>query len=532
MSTQVDKKRQRSAAFSISGDPGAWFFGLLVLCVSLAGCNRAFYRRRADREVYNLVDRAAEATGGELDNFTIQPTPKSRFFDPDCPDLPPMPPDDPLSHTLMRCVDCKPGWPCWRCYGQTPFTENPRWRCNLPLDEEGALVLDRSGAVEIALLNSRAYQTALEDLYLSALDVTFERFRLDAQFFGGNSTFFTADGPARSGGRQSLLETDTSLQMSKLLAGGGELVAGVANSLVWQFAGPDEYGATTLLDFSLVQPLLRGAGRAVVLERLTDSERALLANIRQMERFRRGFYTRIVNGRGAGTGPSRGGILVSSLSIGGGSGGGVLGLMEEQVRIRNQRTNVTQLRDSLAQFEALQESDRVDRLQVDQVRQQLYNSQSRLLAITTAYDNRLDTYKLELGLPPSLDLRIEDPLLRQFDFIDLRMIQAQDALTMLLAVLTDLDLEPDLQACRATALSSMAACKEMLEVARDDVERLTDVLPARRESLRKLLTREEFDSGDIERSDSDPLAIAALDLRASSLQEELSKLDGQVEVTL
>ena len=46
--------------------------------------------------------------------------------------------------------------------------------------------------------------------------------------------------------------------MRKLFATGGELVVGVANSLVWQFAGPDDYSGTTLLDFSLVQPLLAG----------------------------------------------------------------------------------------------------------------------------------------------------------------------------------------------------------------------------------------------------------------------------------
>ena len=69
---------------------------------------------------------------------------------------------------------------------------------------------------------------------------------------------------------------------------------------MWQFAGPDDYTSQSILNFNLVQPLLRAGGRARVLERLTISERALLANVRQMEHYQRGFYVNVVTGRDAG----------------------------------------------------------------------------------------------------------------------------------------------------------------------------------------------------------------------------------------
>src|SRR5690606_10293752 len=150
------------------------------------------------------------------------------------------------------------------------------------------VVLDADYAVQLALLHSDAYQNQLETLYLSALDVSAERFRFDTQFFGGFSTFFTTQHDTRSGS-SSTLEVGTyssrgnRWQAERLFATGAELTVGLANSIVWQFAGPDTETATTLLDFSLVQPLLRGAGRDRVLETLTISERALLANVRQME---------------------------------------------------------------------------------------------------------------------------------------------------------------------------------------------------------------------------------------------------------
>jgi len=502
--------------------------GLLVVAAS--GCNRALYRQRADCEVYGLVECANRQTRTPLEKYTIRPDVESRFFDADCPDLPPMPPDDPVSHRLMHCVDGKRGWRGWACYGKTPFVENPAWQQNLPLDESGALPLDRGRAVELALINSRDYQSELENLYLSALAVTYQRFRLDAQFFGGNSTFFTSDGPARAGSVGSLLQTDTDLVMQKLFATGGELMVGMANSLVWQFAGPDEYTASTLLDFSLVQPLLRAGGREVVLEALTDSERALLANIRQMERYRRGFYAEIVTGRSPGAGPAPGGLALAALSGGGGgAGSGILSLLEEQVRIRNQRANVAGLHDSLEELEAAYEAGRIDRFQVDLARQALYNSQSRLLGIRTSYQDRLDSYKLTLGLPPELEIRIEDPLLARFELIDPRLSDAQSDVADLLDELRD----PDRIAQPAEYLPEISAARRrvgaILEMVRRDVQLLEEVLPERRENLAELARRDEVRRGEVDRSAVD---LAALERRAEAIAREFLRLDEELQASL
>ncbi|MFH1919372.1 MAG: hypothetical protein ABIP48_05725, partial [Planctomycetota bacterium] len=402
-----------------------------LLAVAWMGCNRAHYRHRADQEVYGLVDCGSTDPRWPLDNFTIEADPRSRFFDPNSPDCPPMPPDDPTSHELMHCVDGKRGWPYEEQYGGTPFVENPIWRtcleAYLSYDEEGAIVLDREAAVQASLLHSREYQQELEDLYLSALDVSLQRFRFDTQFFGGNSTFFTAAGRVRGGGSEkSTLETDTDLSARRLFATGADVVVNMANELVWQFAGPDDYSGFTLLDFSLVQPLLRAGGRAVVLEGLTDSERALLANIRQMERFRRGFYAQIVTGRSPGPGPGRGGVGFNGVSSGAPGGpGGFLGLQEEQLRIRNQEANVDALERNLDRMEAFYTGGRAERFQVDQIRKQYYAAYGTLLSIQAGYGTRLDTYKVTLGLPPDLNIKIqdaiEDPQLARFELIDPRM---------------------------------------------------------------------------------------------------------------
>ncbi len=491
--------------------PGRWWYGawasvLGLVLLGTAGCSRAFYRRQADREAYALVDCASDDPRWPLEGYTIEPDPRSRMFDPFSPDCPPMPPDDPTAHRLMHCVDCKRGWPCWQRYGETAYVENPDWKAYLPYDEQGRVVLDRDAAMEMALLHSRDYQQELEDLYLSALAVTFERFRLDAQFFGGNSTFFDAEG--RLAGGRSLLSTDTDLQMQKLMATGGELAVGVANSLVWQFAGPDTYSANTLLDFSLIQPLLRAGGRAVVLESLTASERALLAEIRALERFHREFYIQVVTS--------------------------YLGLLEEQIRILNQEANVDALQESYERLEAAFLGGQMKgqtRYQVDLALQSLLTGQSALLSINAAYEDQLDAYKLTLGVPPDLDVQIEDPLLERFNLITRDLTNTQNAVGALLEELRDSE-KPMPADCQEQILTIRQECLAHLDTVEQDFEVLLDAVPARARRLRQLSARPEFRQKEVDPRVCD---VRGLYKRVVELCQELKgievarELAGQLE---
>ena len=270
----------------------------MLACVTLAsllmaGCSPTFYRRQADREANCLLDQKAIPAESAPGKFRIAIDPRSRMFDPFDPDCEPMPPDDPASARYLQCVDGKRGSAEWRSLPKTAFVDSPCWQDYLPRDEKGEIVLDQLEALDLAYLQSTNYQERLEELYLSALDVTFERFRFDTQFFGGSQIVYQNEGSARGGDSTLHVAPATAAagpridtnrwRAETLTATGGDFVVGFANSLVWQFAGTDDYQGTTLLDFSLLQPLLRAGGRTVVLERLTIAERALLANVRQME---------------------------------------------------------------------------------------------------------------------------------------------------------------------------------------------------------------------------------------------------------
>ena len=86
--------------------------------------------------------------------------------------------------------------------------------------------------------------------------------------------------------------------VGKLFSTGGQLLMGFANQLVFNFVGKNPIQPTvqSSLPLSFVQPFLRGAGRAVVLENLTQAERSLLYQVRTFAKFRQEFIVDMLTG--------------------------------------------------------------------------------------------------------------------------------------------------------------------------------------------------------------------------------------------
>ncbi len=443
----------------------------VVAC--LLGCNRAHYRRQADTDAHALIQEKLTSRHWDLEDYSVFVDPRSRMFDPFSADTPPMPKDDPYAHAYMHEVDGKKGYPGWHYSGSTSDVENPVWREYLPLDERGVLRLDAPTAMRLARLHSRPYQQEVEELYLSALDVSFERFRFDSQVFAGYATDYTVRG--NRGGNVLTANTynngraipgaevsagpSRGLSVRRSFITGADLVVNFANTLVFNFSGGDT--SVTLLDFSLVQPLLRTAGRDRILERLTVSERSLLGNVRSMQRYQQAFYVDVMTGRSsANVGPTRrGGVLGGSgldgfsglgssgfgrLNVtttgggaqgaGAGQAGGFMGLLQQQLQIRNQELNIKLLRDNLEQLrEQLSEerqkplgatgtsqNTKITRLalQVEQAQQALVVAEAQLINAINNFEGQLDTFKFNLGLPPEICVEIVDPMLRDFYLIE------------------------------------------------------------------------------------------------------------------
>ncbi len=494
-----------------------------LILPTLSGCNRAQYRRSADMEVRDAVITATADPEFALPEFGIQVDPDSRLFDPTDPDRPPMPPDDPDSARFMECVDGHRGWKYWHKDGDVADVEVNDYTRGLPFNSEGKIAINQAQAVALARLNARDYQQQLETLYLSALDVTAERFRFQTQLFGGNATQYTTAGDVYNGGLPSqLLSTTNQMRAQRLFTAGGSLAVGLANTIVWQFAGPDTNSNVSLANFVLTQPLLQFAGKPRIMELLTRAERNLLANVRTFDRYQQGFYLDVVTGApngstlqragglfgGSGltgfTGVGVGGFggvgaigLPVNNAIGGGGGtgaanlGGLLGFLQQQQFLKNQRVRIAGLRDTYLQLQSLFEAGRLDnRFQVDFARQAYFTNQSVYLNSLIGYRNALDGYKVRLGLPPHLPVEPQDDFFSQFELVDPRLttLRGQVA-TRLEAISLEEDENPGVAEPSIGELTTAAGA--LVEDLNADLARTRAALPPRLRLLEQLATLPE-----------------------------------------
>jgi hypothetical protein len=393
------------------------------------------------------------------------------LFDPFCPDHIPLPPDDPTSHRLMHCVDCKPGYPCWHANGDQETIDNGNWQSSLPTNDRGQVVLDLDSAYQLALLHSPDLQQQRETLYLSALEVSLQRFGFDSQLFAGFNSFLTTQGRQRTGTGQSSTTLSNQLgangegiNFSRLGITGTTLTAGIANTILWNFSGNNTQTANSLVNFSLIQPLLRDAGRERILESLTQAERTLLANVRQLARFRRGLFLQIAVGRNSNSDLSIGGDFLGLPASASSNVGGFIGLQQQQQLIRNQAFIVKQLEGVLDQFRELFLRERINAIQVKQFESTVYQQQQSLLVSRNQYLNALDNFKQLLGLPPDLDMLIEDPFLDRFELIDDQLNNRLDEVAklrndagLILSDLSDLLIDTKLTGPDATGIADADA---------------------------------------------------------------------------
>ncbi len=408
------------------------------------------YRLQADSDAYEVIAERNNDPRWHADDLSIEIDPRGRYYDAYDPDHPPAPPDDPGSQQYMRIVDGKRGWKHWGRNGERVELENPAWLDALTqyveTDEDGSVKLDVDTAVRLAYIHSPSHQRQLETLYLSALDVSAERFRLDTQFFGGYDARYAHNGslippgltyspllnrfiitPAFDGdGVENNRATigrpfgaNPALQARRRFATAGELLVGFANSFVFEFTGGDVNLASSLANFSFIQPLLRGAGKDVALEQLTFEERKLLANLRAYGQFRQGFFTQIAIGELGVTGPQRGGIGPNLQSFSGQGGiDGYLGLLQQLQETRNTEDNLSLQLRTRDRLEALLENNLIDLVQVDQFRQSVEAERANLLLRRNSLELALDRFKTgTLGLPPDMPIKLDDGLIRQFQLV-------------------------------------------------------------------------------------------------------------------
>jgi len=486
-------------------------FTLGLLMLSPLGCSRKLDPKTADLEVQKLLQ--------DVPGFSWEPHENSRLRKLSKDEFPMIPADDPDSRRVTERIQRSDAY---KEGNRSNPLEPSEWRAFLPHNQKGEIALDLENSMSLAVRHSRELQSQKEALYLTALDVTYERFRLGPRPFAGIS------GKSSKKGKEEFSDFQSRLTMgAQGVAGrGSNWVLSLANRLSVGLSGGDVELGGSMASLTLTQPLLRGASRRIYLESLTQQERRLLYNARNLEQFRQGFYLDVV----LGVNPSRGVGATSSISTVSPPTVGVsgfLGLVLDLQRIRNQEANVAKLRESLEQLEAAFEAGRIgSRLQVDQARQALFSGQSRLLASRSSFENRLDGYKLFLGLPADLPMVVTDNYVESFRLNDPESSKFQDELNQILSKVRDFQKADSLQDLKkqvAHALKFEQKAQSILASVAKDIAIFEKVIPLRKKGFDQLRARPDLQElgMSVDTFNHDDLPVLLQDLRIA--KEKISK---------
>ena len=245
------------------------------------------------------------------------------------------------------------------------FPKIPYTRMAAP--SNGVLRISLKDALAIGARNDRNYQKYKEQIFTSALDLDYQQYAFDTTFTGlilgaldGDMGTKTAKGSGKAG-------------FSKKFRNGLDISGRLALDLV-SLLREDWRSVAVNGDLTATMPLMRGAGRDIVMDPLTQAERDLVYAIRDFEHYRQTYAVSVANAY-------------------------FTALRYEQVA-KNSLENHRRLELNSRRADMMFKAGRMDRIQMDQARTDLLSAGESVISTGKNYNSYLDTFKMTIGLPP------------------------------------------------------------------------------------------------------------------------------------
>lgn len=337
----------------------------LGACLALSACRSPErFRGQADKVAYDIIRAKQEEGLGKTEDFTVEPaaeTLRDRLL---------------LEQELPRTGPASLGTDALEPTEHWPkdnYLEGERE--GRPESVTGAetdgLDLSLNQALQVAARNNRDYQSRKESVFRAALDLDLER---DAF----RSTFSTpveaaVDGQGTSGGNVLNASESAVGGVTRRLRQGAVLTGRIALDLTQLLTQEGGSSLGLLADSSIEVPLLRGAGRWIVTEPLTQAERDALYAIYNFERFKRTFAVEVASS--------------------------YLGVLRQLDQVDNAEENYRRLVTSSRRAQALADEGRLPEIQVDQALQDELRARNGWISAQQDYAAGLDNLKNLLGLP-------------------------------------------------------------------------------------------------------------------------------------
>ncbi len=328
------------------------------------------YRQQADDAAYAIVRQTQQSALGKAETFTIE-RPSDVFrrrlmIDQRLPYAS----QASLGVDHLSPVD---HWPDPN-YGQTSVADSA---LGLMIDPNQSLHISLTQALELGAKNSFEYQQQKEAVFQAALALDLEQNAFRNIFFGQLTSQVYSDTTtdrASSGSTES-----GSTSVNRTLTNGASITGALAVDLahLWTSGASQTLGLAA--DSSISIPLLRGAGRNIVTEPLTQAQRDVVYAIYSFERYKRSFAVSIAS---------------SYFSV--------LSRWDAVVNAeQSYRSNISSARRS----RRLSDAGRLSSIQLDQAVQSELSARDRWISAQESYKETLDRFKKLLSLPP--DARVE-----------------------------------------------------------------------------------------------------------------------------
>jgi len=371
-SKKIILKNSLKRLFSLYAQGKTCLLVLLLTPVFLSqiGCQTSSqYRLEADKAAKAIIQEKQKQALGKTEAFTIErPGDILRRRLLIAQELP-YSSEASLSTDMLKKID---HWPEEDYPRKEPSSDHI-----VSLTADGPIQLSLTQALQIGARNSFEYQDYKENIFQSALSLDLERNEFRSIFTGQVQSLYESD----SSGKDTVrgVQNSAELGAGKTFKTGADVSAALAVDLAHLLTQGGESSLGLLADATISIPLLRGSGRHIVTEPLTQAERNVVYAIYEFERFKQGFAVSIADQ--------------------------YLAVLEALNNAENAEKNYRNLTAVVIRSRRLADAGRLSEIQADQADQKELLARRRWISALESYKNGMDSFKASLGLPP--DARIE-----------------------------------------------------------------------------------------------------------------------------
>jgi outer membrane protein TolC len=341
---------------------------LLAVALAAGGCAAAHHRQKVDGKAYRILDAKRQSAFGQTHAFTVEPA------------------ADQLRRRML--VGQNLPFASQASLGSAFLDPAPHWPESRPDPESlvidpiaATLQLSLHDALRIAAANSRDYQARKESVFRSALSLELERDQFRSSLLGVASAVFAHDRSRSDGETREQVATNAITQASQALGNGSTVSLRLGWDLL-KLLHPQEFLSRSLVgDATIAIPLLRGSGRHIAGESLTQAERNTLYALYEFEQFKRSFAVRIA--------------------------ADYLSALQRADAVRNTEENYRGLIAASRRARWLLDAGKLPPIQVDQALQDELRARNRWISARAAQAAALDSFKVLLGLPADASIELD-----------------------------------------------------------------------------------------------------------------------------